>query len=105
MTKRCLLIIDLLNEYLDLWEADKADRLVQNTNRLVAAFRSLQLPVIWVRQEFRSDLSDAFLEMRDKRIAVTIQGTRGALLHAELDWPLRRPRSGPVYLPWKPRGL
>ncbi|RWN28868.1 MAG: cysteine hydrolase [Mesorhizobium sp.] len=86
MTKRCLLIIDLQNEYLDLWEADKADRLVQNTNRLVAAFRSLQLPVIWVRQEFRSDLSDAFLEMRDKRIAVTIQGTRGALLHAELDW-------------------
>jgi nicotinamidase-related amidase len=44
MTKRCLIIIDLLNEYLDLWEADKADRLVQNTNRLVSAFRSLQLP-------------------------------------------------------------
>ncbi|TJV75558.1 MAG: cysteine hydrolase, partial [Mesorhizobium sp.] len=86
MTKRCLLIIDLLNEYLDPWEADKVDRLIQNTNRLVAAFRSLQLPVIWVRQEFRLDLSDAFLEMRDKRIAVTIQGTRGALLHGGLDW-------------------
>ncbi|TIT02781.1 cysteine hydrolase family protein [Mesorhizobium sp.] len=86
MTKRCLIVIDLLNEYLDLWEADKADRLVQNTNRLVRAFRSLQLSVIWVRQEFRSDLSDAFLEMRDKCIAVTIQGTRGALPHAGLDW-------------------
>lgn len=86
MTKRCLIIIDLLNEYLDLWEADEAGRLVQNTNRLVGAFRSLQLPVIWVRQEFRSDLSDAFLEMRDKRIAITIKGTRGAQLHAGLDW-------------------
>ncbi|WP_287172436.1 isochorismatase family cysteine hydrolase [Mesorhizobium sp.] len=89
MVKRCLIIIDLLNEYLDLWDADRADRLVQNTNRLVGVFRRLQLPVIWVRQEFRSDLSDAFLEMRDKRIAVTIQGTRGAQLHAGLDWQPR----------------
>ncbi|RWO05701.1 MAG: cysteine hydrolase [Mesorhizobium sp.] len=58
-------------------------------NRLVGAFRSLQLPVIWVRQKFRSDFSDAFLEMRDKGIAVTIQGTRGAQLHAGLDWQPR----------------
>lgn len=94
MVKRCLVIIDLLNEYLDLWDADKADRLVQNTNRLVVgAFRSLQLPVIWVRQKFRSDFSDAFLEMRDKGIAVTIQGTRGAQLHAGLDW---RPRDATI---------
>jgi nicotinamidase-related amidase len=86
MLKRCLIIIDLLNDYLDQWEADKVERLVQNTNLLVGAFRRADLPVIWVRQEFRPDLSDAFLEMRDKGIAITIEGTRGAQLHARLDW-------------------
>jgi nicotinamidase-related amidase len=86
MPKFCLVIIDLLNDFLDRWDADKVDRLVQNTNRLVSAFRDTHLPVIWVRQEFRSDLSDAFLEMRDKGIAITIEGTRGAQLHAGLDW-------------------
>lgn len=86
MLKRCLIIIDVLNDFLDRWDAAKVDRLIQNTNRLVAAFRHAGLPVIWVRQEFRSDLSDALLEMRDKRISITIEGTRGAQLHAGLDW-------------------
>ncbi len=86
MAKRCLVIIDLLNDYLDHWDADKVGRLVRNTNRLVRAFKRSHLPVIWVRQEFRPDISDAFLEMRDKGIATAIEGTRGAQLHAELDW-------------------
>lgn len=86
MIKRCLVIIDLLNDYLDPWDADKVSRLVQNTNGLVSAFRRSHLPVIWVRQAFRPDLSDAFLEMRDKRVAIAIEGTRGAQLHAGLDW-------------------
>jgi nicotinamidase-related amidase len=86
MPKRSLVIIDLLNDFLDQWATDKVDRLVQNTNRLVSAFRRSDLPVIWVRQEFRPDLGDAFLEMRDKGIATTIEATRGAQLHAGLDW-------------------
>lgn len=86
MIKRCLLIIDLINDYLDRWDADKAARLVLDTNKLVTVFRRSGLPVIWVRQEFRSDLSDAFLEMRDRDIKIAIEGTRGAQLHAGLDW-------------------
>lgn len=86
MTKRCLIIIDLINDYLDRWDADKAARLVLNTNILVTAFRKRSLPVIWVRQEFRPDLSDAFLEMRDNNIKIAIEGTIGAQLHAGLDW-------------------
>lgn len=66
MIKRCLIIIDLLNDYLDRWDSDKVGRLVQNTNRLIRAFRKSHLQVVWVRQAFRPDLSDAFLEMRDK---------------------------------------
>lgn len=86
MIKRCLVIIDLLNDYVDRWDTDKVSLLVQNTNRLVSAFRRSHLPVIWVRQAFRPDLSDAFLEMRDKRVAIAIEGPRGAQLHAGLDW-------------------
>lgn len=86
MPKRCLVIIDLQNDLLDRWDANEVDRLVQNTNQLVGAFRSSGLPVIWVRQEFRPDLSDTFLEMRDKGTAITIEATRGAQLHADLDW-------------------
>ncbi|MFJ1312042.1 cysteine hydrolase family protein [Agrobacterium sp. P15N1-A] len=86
MTKRCLAIIDLINDYLDHWDSDKACHLIENTNSVVRAFRQSGLPVIWVRQEFRADLSDAFLEMREKNIRIAIEGTRGAQLHADLDW-------------------
>ncbi|MEX6505476.1 cysteine hydrolase family protein [Jiella sp. M17.18] len=85
MTRRCLLVIDLLNEYLDRWEPDAVDRLISAANRLVAAFHACDLPVIFVRQEFRPDLADAFLEMRDKAIHATIAGTRGAAFHPALD--------------------
>ena len=34
-------------------------------------------PVIWVRQEFEPDLSDAFLEMKINGRPVTIKGTLG----------------------------
>ncbi|WP_201269907.1 cysteine hydrolase family protein [Sinorhizobium meliloti] len=60
--------------------------MVSNANKLANAFRWSGLPVIWVRQEFRPDLSDAFLEMRDNDIKIAIEGTRGAQLHADLDW-------------------
>ncbi|NKM86530.1 isochorismatase family protein [Rhizobium laguerreae] len=86
MIKRALVIIDLINDYLDYWDADKAVRLVSETNKLAKAFRRSGLPIIWVRPEFRPDLSDAFLEMRDNDIKIAIEGTRGAQLHADLDW-------------------
>jgi bifunctional isochorismate lyase/aryl carrier protein len=86
MIKRALVIIDLINDYLDHWDPDKTVGLVSNTNKLATAFRRSGLPVIWVRQEFRPDLSDAFLEMRDNDIKIAIEGTRGAQLHVDLDW-------------------
>ncbi|TCU19297.1 cysteine hydrolase family protein [Rhizobium sullae] len=86
MTKRALVIIDLINDYLDHWSTDKVARLIGETNTLAVAFREAGLPVIWVRQEFRPDLSDAFLEMRDKNLKIAIEGTSGAQLHAGLNW-------------------
>ena len=83
---RCLIVIDLLNDYLDQWQADRVDRLIDATNTLVRAFRKAGQQVLWVRQAFKPDLSDAFQEMRDKGLSVTIEGTRGAQMHAGLDW-------------------
>ena len=47
--------------------------------------RDANHPVIWVRQEFEPDLSDAFPEMRAKGIRITIRGTRGAQIASELN--------------------
>jgi nicotinamidase-related amidase len=52
----------------------------------IALFRSNNLPIIWVRQEFAPDLSDAFLEMRKRGIAITIAGTEGCQILPELDY-------------------
>jgi nicotinamidase-related amidase len=58
--------------------------LVDGVSSLVQAFRAARQPVIWVRQEFEPDLSDAFLEMRHKNIHITIRGTRGCETIPEL---------------------
>ena len=41
--------------------------------------------MIWIRQEFKPDLSDAFLEMRRHGIQVTIEGTDGCEILPELE--------------------
>lgn len=84
--KHGLIIIDMIHDYLDSWDVEMAEGLIQNTNTLVASFRQRQLPIIWVRNEFKPDLSDAFLEMREKQVMVAIEGTRGARLHSGLQW-------------------
>jgi maleamate amidohydrolase len=60
------------------------DMLLDSTRELVAMMRERGLPVIWVRQEFEPDLSDAFPEMREKGIRVVIKGTPGAEIVSEL---------------------
>lgn len=79
-----LIVIDMLN---DSWIGrDKArqETMVGAINELVAAMRERSRPVIWVRQEFEPDLSDAFPEMRARQIRVTIKGTEGCQLLAGL---------------------
>jgi len=78
LTKPVLIVIDMVHDYLDRWEPRRRARLVEAINGLVATIRSFDLPIIWVRQEFEPDLSDAFPEMRTKGIAITIKGTPGS---------------------------
>src|SRR5262245_41013971 len=82
-----LLVIDLLNDYIRQHGRLAALRgqLVAAVNRLAAAFRQARQPVVWVRQEFAPDLSDAFLRMRRENLRVTIAGTDGCELLPELD--------------------
>jgi nicotinamidase-related amidase len=91
MARFVLLVIDLLNDYFRLHSTLAAQRtqLVGSVNRLAAGFRQYQQPIIWVRQEFAPDLSDAFLAMRKSQQRVTIVGTEGCELLPELD---RRPQ-------------
>jgi nicotinamidase-related amidase len=84
MRAPALIVIDLLNDFLRTWPPTAKQRLVRATNGLVAVLRRHQRPVIWVRQEFRPDLQDAFPEMRAKGIRITVQGTEGCRIASDL---------------------
>jgi maleamate amidohydrolase len=77
MIRPLLLVIDMQNDFLDGWPAAARESLLRSTHDLVFLIRSHGYPVVWVRQEFEADLSDAFNEMKSKRISITIKGTAG----------------------------
>jgi len=58
--------------------------LCSSINELTAVARTCGHPVIWVRQEFEPDLSDAMLDMKRKNIHMFIKGTPGPRLLDEL---------------------
>ena len=57
-------------------------------NDLASFAREKDFPVIWVRQEFEPDLSDAFRSMRETGTRITIRGTTGCDVIKEIE---RRP--------------
>ena len=85
MNKPALLIIDMLNDsFLSEQLIAKRAELCDSINKLLYFARENQFPIIWVRQEFKADLSDAFLEMRDENIKMYIEGTIGSKILEEL---------------------
>lgn len=84
MTRNCLIVIDMQNDFLERLEDDNRAALILNTNRLTNVFRASGCPVIWVQQLHSPDLSDAPLLIRDHQISVVIDGTPGAQIHADL---------------------
>ncbi|MBP6442660.1 MAG: cysteine hydrolase [Gemmatimonadales bacterium] len=82
-----LIVIDMQVDFFECVPALAAQRgsLVAAINALVAEFRRACLPVVWVRQEFAVDLSDAFLDMRRHNTAITIAGTTGCQILPDLD--------------------
>ena len=84
MPRSSLIVIDMQNDFLDKLEEARRTELIERTNELIGIFRATGNPVIWVTTVFSPDLGDAFLEMRDHRIAVAIRDTAGAAVDARL---------------------
>jgi nicotinamidase-related amidase len=86
-----LLVIDLIEDYFDadLWPNSQLPqarmRLAKKTHELVAWCRQEGVPIIWVRQEFQPDLSDAFRHVRASGKRYAIRDTPGVALLSELD--------------------
>lgn len=66
--------------------AQRRAALTRHVNDLVETCREGGAAVIWIKQEFAPDLSDALLEIRKKEIRVVITGTPGASILPELDY-------------------
>lgn len=75
---KALLVIDMLEDFFREGPL-KAIRkeLTERINTLTSRARSVGVLIVWVRQEFREDLEDAFLIMRKRNIKVTVVGTHG----------------------------
>lgn len=85
MGRPAVFVIDMLNDCFCHAELDrKRAALCSSVNHLTALARAKGFPVVWVRQEFESDLSDAFLDMKRENIRMFIKGTRGPLILDEL---------------------
>lgn len=83
--KPALLVIDVQREFFHSGPlAERRAQLSSKINALVDSARTRDIPIIWVRQEYAPDLSDAPLHNRRNNKPVTIKGTDGCKLLAEL---------------------
>ena len=80
-----LIIIDMQKDFFESKElAVQKTGLVTSINQLTDHFAKMNWPIIWVTQEFKEDLSDAFLAMKKFGRKITIEGTKGRSLLDEL---------------------
>jgi nicotinamidase-related amidase len=85
MERPAIFVIDMLNDCFSHAELDRVrPALCSSINQLTALARAKEFPVIWVRQEFEPDLSDAFLDMKRENVQMFIKGTPGPLILDEL---------------------
>ena len=85
MKRPAVFVIDMLNDCFGHAELDRIrTELCSSINQLTAFARANGFPVIWVRQEFESDLSDAFLDMKRENIRMFIKDTDGSRILDEL---------------------
>lgn len=89
--KWAAIVIDLVEDYFDarLWPdsaiPEQRAGLVAASNRLTRTLRAAGIPIIWFRQEFEPDLSDAFPHMVSSGKRYAIRNTRGSSLLSELE--------------------
>jgi maleamate amidohydrolase len=85
MKRPAIFVIDMLNDCFGHAELYRIrTELCSSINHLTEFARKNGLPVIWVRQEFEADLSDAFLDMKRENIRMFIKDTPGVQILDEL---------------------
>ncbi|MFA5211335.1 MAG: cysteine hydrolase [Patescibacteria group bacterium] len=85
--KPALIIIDLQEDFFkDKFLAKKRKKISNSVNKLVKIVRSKKIPIIWVKQEYENDLSDAPLYNRKNKKKITIKNTKGCQFLSELDY-------------------
>src|SRR5438132_11364009 len=86
MRRPAIFVIDMLHDCFGHAPLHRLrPSLCSRINELTAMGRASGCPVIWVRQEFEPDLSDAMSDMKSKSIHMFIKGTAGPLILDELD--------------------
>lgn len=79
--KPAVLIIDMQKDFFRKERLlQKKNSLISNINSLAAVARDYHIPVIWVRQEMKADLSDAPLNARKAEVSFVVEGTEGSQL-------------------------
>lgn len=77
--KVAIVIIDMLQDFFEEgYLKYKKDIIVKNVNELTKMGRRNHIPIIWVRQEFKEDLSDAPLYNKKTGKKITIEWTEWA---------------------------
>jgi nicotinamidase-related amidase len=80
-----IIFVDLLEDFFAKPPlSGRRASIVDAVNDLAGFSRNKGCPIIWVRQEFEPNLSDAFLSMRDQGTRITIRGTDGCKLLREV---------------------
>ena len=87
--KPVFIFVDLLEDFFSKPPlSERRGTLSFAVNDLASFARENDFPVIWVRQAFELDLSDAFRSMRETGTRITIRGTTGCEVIKEIE---RRP--------------
>ncbi len=83
--KPAVVIIDMQNDFFqeDPLKSVKPS-LTEKINELTDFARLKEIPIIWVRQEYNPDLSDANLHAKKTNRRITIRGTSGVEILSEL---------------------
>lgn len=87
MPRFVFIVVDMQNDFFGGRSrlANQRGSLISSINTLAQEFHRHNLPVIWVRQEFAADLSDAPRRVKRDGTRVTLAGTDGCQILPELD--------------------
>ena len=84
--KPVFIFVDLLEDFFAKPPlSERRGNISLAVNELTSLARANGFPVIWVRQEFKPDLSDAYRSMRETGTRITIQGTIGSDVIKEIE--------------------